>query len=66
MRGQNTQQAGMFSGLSPEEQVPVTHPLLAHPAVRGHGTDHVVAPVGEAVRPHGPALDCPGEAAARP
>jgi hypothetical protein len=27
MRGQNTQQAGMFSYLSPEEQVPVTHPL---------------------------------------
>ena len=27
MRGQDTQQAGMFSGLSPEERVPVTHPL---------------------------------------
>ena len=27
MRGQDTQQAGMFSYLSPEERVPVTHPL---------------------------------------
>jgi transposase len=27
MRGQDTQQAGMFSYLSPEERVPATHPL---------------------------------------
>ncbi len=27
MRGQDTQQAGLFSYLSPEERVPVTHPL---------------------------------------
>ena len=27
MRGHHTQQAGMFSFLSPEERVPVTHPL---------------------------------------
>jgi hypothetical protein len=27
MRGHDTQQAGMFSYLSPEERVPVTHPL---------------------------------------
>ncbi|MEK7300740.1 MAG: IS5 family transposase, partial [Nitrospirota bacterium] len=27
MRGQDTQQAGMFSDLSPEERVPATHPL---------------------------------------
>ncbi len=27
MRGQDTQQAGMFSYLSPEERVPVSHPL---------------------------------------
>lgn len=27
MRGQDTQQAGMFSSLSPEERVPATHPL---------------------------------------
>ena len=27
MRGPDTQQAGMFSYLSPEERVPATHPL---------------------------------------
>lgn len=27
MRGQDTQQAGLFSYLSPEERVPATHPL---------------------------------------
>ena len=27
MRGQDTQQAGMFSYLSPEERVPAAHPL---------------------------------------
>jgi hypothetical protein len=27
MRGHDTQQAGMFSYLSPEERVPATHPL---------------------------------------
>src|SRR5574338_1425968 len=27
MRGQDSQQAGMFSYLSPEERVPATHPL---------------------------------------
>jgi hypothetical protein len=29
MRGQDTQQASLFSSLSPEERVPVTHPLRA-------------------------------------
>lgn len=27
MRGQDTQQAGLFSYLSPAERVPATHPL---------------------------------------
>ena len=59
MRGHDTQQAGMFSYLSPEERVPA-----AHPALCGYRDDRVVAPVGDAVCPHGPILDCPGEAAA--
>ena len=34
MRGQDTQQAGLFRYLSPEERVPATHPLRPIPAVR--------------------------------
>jgi hypothetical protein len=64
MRGHDTQQAGMFSYLSLEERIPVTAPPAAYPAIRGHGSDRVVAPVGAAVCPNRSAFNCPGEAPA--
>ena len=45
---------------------PGAPPAWAHPAVRGHGSDRGVAYAGDAGCPHGPTLDCPGEAAAHP
>ena len=67
MRGHDTQQAGMFSYLSPEERVPATS-AAAHPALGGHGADRVVAPAGDAVcQPAGlrlPRRSCCGAVAA--
>jgi hypothetical protein len=61
MRGHDTQQAGLFSDRSPEARVPA-----AHSPVCGHGVDRVVAPAGDALSPHRPALDCSGETAPGP
>jgi hypothetical protein len=67
MRGHDTQQAGLFSYLSPEERVPASHPLrqirrdveVALTAVSPQLAALVICP-------NGSALDCPGEAAPSP
>ena len=66
MRGQDTQQAGMFSYLSPEERVPAPHPLRPIRHYVDTALTALSPQLATLVCPHGPAFDCPGEAAARP
>lgn len=64
MRGQDTQQAGLFSYLSPEARMPVTHPFRP---IR-HSVDTALNALSPTLTklygPHRSALDRPGEAPA--
>lgn len=64
MRGQDTQQAGLFGYLSPEARVPVTHPFGP---IR-HSVDTALNSLSPTLTklyaPHRSALDRPGEAPA--
>jgi hypothetical protein len=43
MRGDDEQNAGMFSYMSPEERVPQEHPLWDYSPIGGSGAERVVA-----------------------
>ena len=62
MRGHDTQEAGLFSYLSPEERAQATHPLRP---IRHAVDTALVAPAGDALCPNRSALDYPGKAPAR-
>ena len=65
MRGDDLQQAGMFSYLSPEQRVPQDHPLRAIRKLCDAVFCGTVAPVRQTLRPHGAPFDRTGEVAER-
>ena len=65
MRGDDLQQAGMFSYLSPEQRVPQDHPLRAIRKLCDAVFCGTVATVRQTLRPHGAPFDRTGEVAAR-
>src|SRR5215468_913137 len=66
MRGDDRQQAGMWSYLSPEQRVPVDHPLRPLRAMVGRGHGRAVGRIRQAVCAGGPTVDRTREVAPRP
>src|SRR6266404_5314800 len=58
MRGDDFQQAEMYSYLSPEQRVPAHHPVAPHSGDDRCGVKGDVAVVRQAVCPDGTAVDC--------
>ena len=65
MRGDDPQQAAMFSYISPEERVPLDHPLRSIRVMVDAVLKELSPGLDSAVLAYRPALDCPGEVAAR-
>ena len=62
MRGDDDQQDGMFSYISPEKRVPADHPLRPIRKMVDEILKGDVAEVREAVLQCGASVDCPGAA----
>jgi len=64
MRGDDEQQLGVFSYVSPEQRVPTDHPLRPVRAMADEGVARLATAVQQAVRQDRGAVDSAGEVVA--